>query len=103
MYQLLYELRETRQLSWKACAEVIKEHGKAYKVPALQMRYKRLKEKALAWGPDDVKRLQQAELIVEARIEENRMIWIAEEMLKLGGENSWPYPPLSCEKKLREL
>ena len=55
MYQLLYELRETRQLSWKACAEVIKEHGKAYKVPALQMRYKRLKEKALVWGPDDVR------------------------------------------------
>ncbi|RPB19206.1 hypothetical protein L211DRAFT_898343 [Terfezia boudieri ATCC MYA-4762] len=53
MYQLLYELREKRQLSWKACAEVIKEHGKAYKVPALQMRYKRLKEKALAWGPED--------------------------------------------------
>jgi len=50
-----------------------------------------------------VKRLQQAELIVEARIEENRMIWIAEEMLKLGGENSRPYPSPSCEKKLREL
>ncbi|KAF8426942.1 hypothetical protein EV426DRAFT_572299 [Tirmania nivea] len=104
MYQLLYELRETRQLSWKACAaEVIKEHGKAYKVPALQMRYKRLKEKAVAWGPEDVKRLQQAELIVKARIEENKMIWIAEEMLKLGGENSRPYTPSSCEKKLREL
>jgi len=55
MYQLLHELRETRQLSWKACAEIIKERGKAYKVPALQMRYKRLKEKVLVWGPEDVR------------------------------------------------
>ena len=55
LYQLLIELRETRQLSWKDCAEVIKKRGKAYKVPALQMRYKRLKEKAVVWEPEDVR------------------------------------------------
>jgi len=50
-----------------------------------------------------VKRLKQAKLIIEARIEENKMIWIAEEMLKLGNEKSRSYSPPSCEKKLREL
>jgi len=55
MYQLLYELRETRQLPWKACAEVIKKRGKAYKVPALQMRYKRLKDRAVVWEAEDVR------------------------------------------------
>jgi hypothetical protein len=54
--QILMQLTEQQNLPWKEVAARFKEQtGKAMKVPALQMRKKRLVERLRVWTPSEVK------------------------------------------------
>ena len=54
--QLLFKLKQEDNLPWKDIAKEFEAHfGRAYQVPALQMRYKRLRERLRAWTDDDVR------------------------------------------------
>ncbi|KAF8476772.1 hypothetical protein BDZ91DRAFT_787364 [Kalaharituber pfeilii] len=100
--KLLLDLRDKKKMAWKDCAgAVIKETGKEIKVPALQMRLKRCKERFVVWEQTDIERLQEAAQQVENRIQKKRLEWIAEEMMALGSAKK--YSPASCDKKLKEL
>lgn len=53
--QLLIRLKEEENLPWKDIAVRFQtELGKSYQVPALQMRFKRLRERMRAWTETDV-------------------------------------------------
>lgn len=59
--KLLLQLKDEQQLAWKDIATKFQsETGKAYMIPALQMRYKRLKERLQVWTEADVEALRQA-------------------------------------------
>ncbi len=53
--QLLLRLKEEENLPWKDIAVRFQtDLGKMYQVPALQMRFKRLRERMRAWSETDV-------------------------------------------------
>ena len=53
--QLLLKLKEEEGLPWKDIAVRFQsELGKTYQVPALQMRFKRLRERMRTWTETDV-------------------------------------------------
>ncbi|KAI4285035.1 MAG: hypothetical protein L6R38_000987 [Xanthoria sp. 2 TBL-2021] len=53
--QLLLKLKEEENLPWKDIAVRFQtDLGKSYQVPALQMRYKRLRERMRTWTETDV-------------------------------------------------
>ena len=53
--QLLLKLKEEENLPWKDIAVRFQtDLGKAYQVPALQMRFKRLRERMRTWTDTDV-------------------------------------------------
>lgn len=53
--QLLLKLKEEENLPWKDIATRFQtELGKSYQVPALQMRFKRLRERMRTWTETDV-------------------------------------------------
>lgn len=53
--QLLLRLKQEDRLPWKEIANRFEAtFNKTYQVPALQMRYKRLREKMRTWTEDDV-------------------------------------------------
>lgn len=53
--QLLLKLKEEENLPWKDIAVRFQtELGKSYQVPALQMRFKRLRERMRTWTETDV-------------------------------------------------
>ena len=52
---LLLKLKDEENLPWKTIAKRFFEQNRGeFKVPTLQMRYKRLKEKMRVWDQDDV-------------------------------------------------
>ena len=52
---LLLKLKDDESLPWKTIAKRFLEQGRGeFKVPTLQMRYKRLKEKIRVWDNEDV-------------------------------------------------
>lgn len=54
--QLLLKLKEEENLPWKDIATRFQtELGKSYQVPALQMRFKRLRERMRTWTETDVR------------------------------------------------
>ena len=54
--QLLLKLKEEENLPWKDIAVRFQtDLGKSYQVPALQMRFKRLRERMRTWTETDVK------------------------------------------------
>ena len=56
--QLLLKLKEVENLRWKDIAVRFQtDLGKSYQVPALQMRFKRLRERMRTWTETDVSRL----------------------------------------------
>jgi len=56
--KLLIELKRDRNMPWKDISKEFEERlGRPYQVPALQMRYKRLKERLRPWKEEDVRRL----------------------------------------------
>ncbi|KAF2151693.1 hypothetical protein K461DRAFT_155392 [Myriangium duriaei CBS 260.36] len=59
--RLLVQLKEEEDLPWKAIAARFTAHyGKTFQVAALQMRYKRLRERHRAWTTEEVEALKQA-------------------------------------------
>ena len=66
--KLLLHLKDEQQLPWKDIAQRFRtETGKVYMIPALQMRYKRLKERLQVWTDADVEALRQAHEYWESR------------------------------------
>ena len=66
--KLLLQLKDEQQLPWKDIASQFQsETGKPYMIPALQMRYKRLKERLQVWTDTDVEALNQAHEYWETR------------------------------------
>ena len=56
--QLLLRLKEEENLPWKDIATRFQtDLGKSYQVPALQMRFKRLRERMRSWTETDVSKL----------------------------------------------
>jgi hypothetical protein len=52
---LLLKLKDEEGLPWKIIATRFREMNRGeFRVPTLQMRYKRLKEKMRVWDPEDV-------------------------------------------------
>jgi len=52
---LLLQLKDEEGLPWKAIAGKFRDMGRGeFRVPTLQMRYKRLKEKMRVWDIEDV-------------------------------------------------
>lgn len=59
--KLLVSLKEDEALPWKdIAARFGSHHGKTFQVAALQMRYKRLREKFRVWQPEDLEALRLA-------------------------------------------
>jgi len=59
--RLLVQLKEDENLPWKdIAARFGSHHGKTFQVAALQMRYKRLREKFRIWQGEDVEALKLA-------------------------------------------
>lgn len=53
--QLLLKLKQDERLPWKEIAHRFElAFNRTFQVPALQMRYKRLREKMRTWTEDDV-------------------------------------------------
>lgn len=52
---LLFKLKDEEGLPWKAIAQKFRDMNRGeFRVPTLQMRYKRLKEKMRVWDVEDV-------------------------------------------------
>ena len=59
--RFLVQLKEDENLPWKDIASrFLSDKGKSFQVAALQMRYKRLREKFRNWEDQDVQALKQA-------------------------------------------
>lgn len=59
--RLLFKLKDEENLPWKDIAARFKtDLGKTYQVPALQMRFKRLRERLRVWTDVDVNALRMA-------------------------------------------
>ncbi|KAI5801663.1 hypothetical protein DFH27DRAFT_557488 [Peziza echinospora] len=97
--RLLVELREIKGLSWLSCKQEFKNLGRDIQVPALQMRFTRLKDRFSTWDPEDLHKLEIAKELVEARISRGRNGWIADELKNLGASKD--YSAAECEAKLR--
>ena len=53
--KLLIKLKQEQNMPWKDISKEFGERlGRPYQVPALQMRYKRLKERLRTWSDQDV-------------------------------------------------
>ncbi|KZF24480.1 hypothetical protein L228DRAFT_237405 [Xylona heveae TC161] len=96
--RLLLRLKDEECLPWKDIAiRFHMELGKVFQVPALQMRYKRLREKLRIWNDTDVQALQQA----HDYWEKCKFDIIASKMLEFGASEKWPAK--SCARKWEEL
>ncbi|KAI9802478.1 MAG: hypothetical protein M1825_002863 [Sarcosagium campestre] len=96
--RLLLRLKDDENLMWKDIALRFQHDlGKNHQVPALQMRYKRLREKLRVWTDTDVHALEQARDYWE------KFKWdiIATKMLEFGCGEKWP--PKYCLRKWEEL
>lgn len=59
--RLLLRLKEEEHMPWKdIAARFVKDFGRQYQIPALQMRIKRLKERMRQWTEVDVQALRKA-------------------------------------------
>lgn len=66
--KLLLQLKDEQQLPWKnIVSRFQQETGKVHAIAALQMRYKRLKDRLQVWTDPDVEALKQAHEYWESR------------------------------------
>ena len=96
--RFLVQLKEDEGLPWKDIANRFQSDlGKHFQVAALQMRYKRLREKFRQWGDEDVNALKLAHEYWE------KYKWeiIAGKMLDFGINERWP--ARHCARKWQEL
>ncbi|KAI9656132.1 MAG: hypothetical protein M1831_004703 [Alyxoria varia] len=96
--KLLLQLKDEQQLPWKDIASQFQsETGKPYMIPALQMRYKRLKERLQVWTETDVEALKQAHEYWETR----KFEIISAKMLEFGATDK--FSARSCQRKWQDL
>ncbi|KAI4279516.1 MAG: hypothetical protein LQ337_000217 [Flavoplaca oasis] len=96
--QLLLKLKEEENLPWKDIAVRFQtDLGKSYQVPALQMRFKRLRERMRTWTETDVQALEQA----YDYWEKFQFDIIAAKMLDFGASERWPAK--YCARKWDEI
>ncbi|KAK4691863.1 hypothetical protein P7C71_g5230, partial [Lecanoromycetidae sp. Uapishka_2] len=96
--QLLLKLKEEENLPWKDIAVRFQtDLGKSYQVPALQMRFKRLRERMRTWTETDVQALEQA----YDYWEKFQFDIIAAKMLDFGASERWPAK--YCARKWEEI
>jgi hypothetical protein len=96
--RFLVQLKEKDQLPWKDIANRFQSDlGKNFQVAALQMRYKRLREKFREWHDEDVSALRQA----HEHWEKYKWDIIADKMRDFGIGERWP--ARHCARKWQEL
>ncbi|KAL9115683.1 MAG: hypothetical protein Q9227_000051 [Pyrenula ochraceoflavens] len=96
--QLLLKLKHEDNLPWKDIAKEFENQlGRSYQVPALQMRFKRLRERMRTWNEEDVHALEAA----HEYWEKSKFEIIAQKMLDFGAAEKWPSK--YCERKWEEL
>lgn len=96
--RLLVQLKEKESLPWKDIASRFQSDlGKNYQVAALQMRYKRLREKFREWQDEDIQALKAA----HEYWEKSKWDIIAQRMLEHGINERWP--ARHCARKWQEL
>ncbi|KAI7546121.1 hypothetical protein KC319_g13440 [Hortaea werneckii] len=96
--RFLVQLKEDESLPWKEIATRFQtDKGKNLQVAALQMRYKRLRERFRLWEDQDVQALRLAHEYWE------KYKWeiISSKMLEFGLQERWP--PRHCARKWQEL
>ncbi|KAI9692588.1 MAG: hypothetical protein M1822_006819 [Bathelium mastoideum] len=85
--QLLMRLKEEENLPWKdIAARFQSDLGKSYQVPALQMRFKRLRERIRPWTDVDINALRMA----HEYWEKNKFEIISAKMTEYGAAEKWP-------------
>lgn len=113
----LVQLKEDEALPWKDIATRFhQDKGKNFQVAALQMRYKRLREKYRMWEEQDLSALRSAheywdkykwEIIsAKVRLTINQLSFCSvtntpHQMLDFGLTERWP--PRHCARKFQEL
>ncbi|KAL9065125.1 MAG: hypothetical protein Q9157_007582 [Trypethelium eluteriae] len=96
--QLLMRLKEEENLPWKdIAARFQSDLGKSYQVPALQMRFKRLRERIRPWTDVDINALRMA----HEYWEKNKFDIISAKMVDFGALEKWPAK--LCAKKWQEI
>ncbi|MCJ1442905.1 MAG: hypothetical protein MMC23_003402 [Stictis urceolatum] len=96
--QLLLKLKEEENLPWKDIATRFQtDLGKTYQVPALQMRFKRLRERMRSWTDADIKALEEA----YGYWEKCQFDIISSKMLEFGASECWSSK--HCARKWHEL
>ncbi|KAI5842376.1 hypothetical protein BZA05DRAFT_344365 [Tricharina praecox] len=95
---LLLKLKDEEGLPWKAIAQRFRDLSRGeFRVPTLQMRYKRLKEKMRVWEVEDIQYLKEA----KEHIEKQKWELISQRMLEIGCKKK--IPGSTCEKKWKEI
>ncbi|KAF8454061.1 hypothetical protein BDZ91DRAFT_643482, partial [Kalaharituber pfeilii] len=95
---LLLKLKDEENLPWKLIQKRFLDLDRGdFKVPTLQMRYKRLKEKMRVWEVDDVGYLKEAKDAVSKEFWE----MVSRKMVEMGCKKK--IPGVACERKWREL
>ncbi|KAI5781727.1 hypothetical protein DFH27DRAFT_304493 [Peziza echinospora] len=95
---LLLRLKDEENLPWKLIQKRFLEMSRGeFKVPTLQMRYKRLKEKMRVWEADDVGYLKEAKDAVSKEYWE----MVSRKMVEMGCKKK--IPGVACERKWREI
>ncbi|KAF2720906.1 hypothetical protein K431DRAFT_85514 [Polychaeton citri CBS 116435] len=96
--RFLVRLKEEDGLPWKDIATRFQtEKGKTFQVAALQMRYKRLREKFRVWEDRDIQALKLA----HEHWEKYKWEIIASKMGEYGIQERWP--PRHCAKRWQEM
>jgi len=95
---LLLKLKDEEGLPWKGIALRFREVGRGeFRVPTLQMRYKRLKEKMRVWDAEDLQYLREA----KEWLEKQKWEMISQKMMEFGSKKK--IPGSSCEKKWKDI
>ncbi|KAL9082052.1 MAG: hypothetical protein Q9159_006764 [Coniocarpon cinnabarinum] len=96
--KLLLQLKDEEQLPWKVIVNRFQqETGKMHAIAALQMRYKRLKDRLQVWTDPDIEALKQAHEYWESR----KFDIISAKMLEFGATEK--FSALACRRKWQEL
>ncbi|KAH7066172.1 hypothetical protein BKA63DRAFT_426012 [Paraphoma chrysanthemicola] len=96
--KLLLQLKEEESMPWKdIAARFQSDLGKAYQIPALQMRLKRLRERMRVWTDADVRALRMA----HEYWAQNKFDIIAQKMLEFGAQEKWT--ARQCARKWTEI
>ncbi|KAF1916548.1 hypothetical protein BDU57DRAFT_516723 [Ampelomyces quisqualis] len=96
--KLLLQLKEEESMPWKdIAARFQSDLGKAYQIPALQMRLKRLRERMRVWTETDVRALRMA----HEYWAQNKFDIIAQKMLDFGAQEKWI--ARQCARKWAEI